>query len=80
MIGSPCSPRDAPESPPAPQLESISSSALNLLYDPTLTSAHDYWNNYSLTIPTFVGRVISLLFNTLSGFVRALSTLCIFCF
>ena len=30
------------ESSPAPQLECISSSALNLLYGPTLTSVHDY--------------------------------------
>ena len=30
------------ESSPAPQLECISSSALNLLYVPTLTSVHDY--------------------------------------
>ena len=35
------------ESSPAPQFESINSSALSLLYDPTLTSIHDYWKNYS---------------------------------
>ena len=29
------------------QFESISSSALCLLYGPTLTSIHDYWKNYS---------------------------------
>ena len=27
--------------------ESISSSALSFLYDPTLTSIHDYWKNHS---------------------------------
>ena len=35
------------ESPPAPELESISSSMLSLLYSPTLTSIHDYWKNHS---------------------------------
>ena len=33
------------ESSPSPQFESISSSALSLLYGPTLTSIHDYWKN-----------------------------------
>ena len=32
---------------PAPQFESINSSALSLLYGPTLTSVHDYWKNHS---------------------------------
>ena len=35
------------ESSPAPQFESINSLALTLLYDPTLTSIHDYWKNHS---------------------------------
>ena len=35
------------KSPPAPQLESINSSVLSLLYAPTLTSIHDYWKNHS---------------------------------
>ena len=34
--------RDSQESSPAPQFESINSSALSLLYGPTLTSTHDY--------------------------------------
>ena len=34
-------------SSPAPQFESIGFSALNLLYDATLTSVHDYWKNHS---------------------------------
>ena len=29
------------------QFESINSSALSLLYGPTLTSVHDYWKNHS---------------------------------
>ena len=35
-----------------------------LLYSSTLTSVHDYWKDNSLTIWTFVGQVMSLLFNT----------------
>ena len=31
----------------APQFESISSLVLSLLYGPTLTSLHDYWENHS---------------------------------
>ena len=40
-------PRDSQKSSPAPQFESINSSALSLLYGPTLTSLHDYWKNQS---------------------------------
>ena len=35
------------ESSPTPQLKSISSSTLCLLYGPALTSIHDYWKNHS---------------------------------
>ena len=59
------------KSSPAPQFESINSSALSLLYGPTLTSVHDYWKNHSFDITTFVGKVMSLLFNTLPRFVMA---------
>ena len=41
-----CSPRDSQESSPAPQFESIHSSALSL-YGLSLTSLHDYWENHS---------------------------------
>ena len=47
LVGSPCSPRDSQESSPTPQFKSISSSALSFLYNPTLTSIHDYWKNHS---------------------------------
>ena len=40
--------RDSQESSPGPQLESISSSVLSILYSPTFTSVHDYWKNQSL--------------------------------
>ena len=34
-------------SSPAPHFKSINSSALRLLYGPTLTSVHDHWGNHS---------------------------------
>ena len=43
-----CYLRNFQESSPAPQFESINSSALSLLYGSTLTSIHDYWKNHSL--------------------------------
>ena len=48
LVGSPCSPRDSQESSPTPQFKSINSSALSILYSPTVTSIHDYWKNHSL--------------------------------
>ena len=45
-----CCPRDCQESSPTPQFESISSSALSLLYGPTLISIHDDWKTIALTI------------------------------
>ena len=38
----------------------------SLLYGPALTSIHDSGKNIALTRWTFVGKVISLLFNMLS--------------
>ena len=65
------SPRDSQESSPTPQFKSTSSSVHSLLNGPTLTSIHDYWKNHSLTRQTFISKVMSLLFNTLSTFVIA---------
>ena len=45
---SPCSPRDTQESSPTPQFKSINSSALGLLYSPTLTCIHDHRKKHSL--------------------------------
>ena len=47
LVFSPCCSRDSQESSPAPQFKSTSSSALSLLYGPTLTSIHDYWKYHS---------------------------------
>ena len=52
-------------SSPTPQFKSIDSSALSLLYIPTLTSIHDYWKTIALTRRTSVGKVMSLLFDML---------------
>ena len=59
--------QETQESSPTPQFKSISSSVLSFLCSPTLTSIHDYWKNHS-----FVGKVMSLLFNMLSRLVIAL--------
>ena len=66
LVGSPCSPRDSQESSPTPQFKSINSLVLSFHYGPTLLSTHDYWKIIVLTRWTFVGKVMSLLFNMLS--------------
>ena len=38
---------DSQEYSPSPEFKSINSLALSFLYDPTLTSIHDYWKNHS---------------------------------
>ena len=57
--------------PPTPQFKSINSSALSLLYGPTLTSVHDCWKNHSFAYTDSTSKVTSLLFNTLSPLVVA---------
>jgi len=48
-----CCPKDSQVSSPSPQFESNSSSVLSLLYDPTLTSIHNYWRNHSFNYMEF---------------------------
>ena len=56
----------------APKIESISSLALNLLYAPILICIHDYLKNHSFDcIWSFVGQVMSMLFNMQSRFLIA---------
>ena len=50
------------ESSITPLFKRINSSALSLLYGPTLTSIHDYWKSIALTIWIFAGKVMSLLY------------------
>ena len=40
-----------------------------LLYGTTLTSVHDYGKTMALTLRTFIGKVMCLLYNMLSRFV-----------
>ena len=56
-------------SSPTPHFKSINSLAFIFLYSPTLTSIRDYWKTVAMTRWTFVGKVMSLLFNRLSGLV-----------
>ena len=62
-------PKDSQVSFLEPQLESINSLVLSFLYSPTLTSIHDTGKTIALTRRTFVGKVMSLLFNMLSRLV-----------
>ena len=55
-------------SSPTTQFKRITSSVLSLFYCPALTSVHDYWRNHSFDYTDLFGKVMSLLFNTLSGF------------
>ena len=69
LVGSPCCPRNSQESSPTPQFKSINSLVLSFLYSPL---SHPYMTTgktLALTRQTFVGKVISLLFNTLSSLV-----------
>ena len=49
--------------------EGVNCLVLSLLYGPAVTSIHDYWKNYTLTIWTSVRNVMFLLFKSLSRFV-----------
>ena len=67
-----CSPRGSQECPPAPHFKHINSSVLTLFM---VQLSHPYMTTgktIALTIQTFVSKVISLLFNTLSRFVIAI--------
>ena len=46
-------PKDSQESSPTPQSESITLSALSLLYGPPLTSTYDYWKNHNFDYTDF---------------------------
>ena len=47
----------------------MNSLMFSFLCGPTLTSIYDYWKTIAFTRWTFVGKVMSLLFNMLSRFV-----------
>ena len=69
LVGSPCSPRDSQESFPTPQFKSINFWHLVFF---TVQLSHPYMTTgktIALTRRTFVGKVMSLLFNKLSRLV-----------
>ena len=71
LVWSPCSPRDSQESSPTTQFENI-----DLWHSAFLLVQHSHpymttGKNIALTIWTFVDKVMSLRFNTLSPFVTA---------
>ena len=71
LVWSPCCPRDSQESSPTQQFERINSLALSLRM---VQHSHLYMTTgktIALTIWAFAGKVMSLLFNTLSRFVIA---------
>ena len=64
LVGSPCSKRDSQESSPTPQFKSTNSLALRFLL---VQLSHPYMTTgktIALTRQTFVGKRMSLLFNT----------------
>ena len=65
LIWSPCSPRDSQESSLTPQFKSINSSTLFMVQVSHLYLATG--KTIALTMQNFVGKVMSLLFNTLPG-------------
>ena len=72
LVWSPCCPREFHECSLASQFKDINSLVFCLLHGPALTSFHmTTGKTIALIIQTFVGRVMSLLFNTLSRFVIA---------
>ena len=54
---------------PVLHFESINSLALSFVYSPTLTSYMSTGKTIALTVQTFFGKVLSLLFNMLSRLV-----------
>ena len=70
LVLSPCSPRDSQESSPTPQFKTNHFSVLIFLYGPTLLQITT-GKTISLTRRTFVGKVMSLIFNKLFRFVIA---------
>ena len=62
-------PRDAQESSAIPQIESINSSVLYLIYCPTFTSVHHYGKDRSLDYTDLCQQSDVFAFYTLSRFV-----------
>ena len=61
-----CCPRESQEPSPASQFEIINSLALSRLSGPVLTSVHDTGKTVALSMQTFISKMMSLPFKTLS--------------
>ena len=66
MVWSPCCPRDSQKSSPAPQFKGINSLGFSLLYGQLSHLYMTTGKTRALTTWTFVGKVMSLIFNMLS--------------
>ena len=71
LVWSPCCKKYSQESSPEPQFKSINSSALSLLYAPTLTSIHDYRKSHSFDYTDLCQQSDISVFNILSRLVIA---------
>ena len=71
LVWSPCCPRESQESSPTPKFKSINYLVLSLLYGPTLNPNMTIGETMTLTVWTFVDKVMSLLLKMLSKFVIA---------
>ena len=71
MVGSPCSPRDSQESSPTPLFKCMNSSVLSFLYGQLSHLYMTTRKTIALTRWTFVGKVMSLLYNMLPRLVIA---------
>ena len=69
LVGFPCCPRNSQESSPTQQFKNINSLVLSFLYSPLSCQYMTTGKTIALTRRTFVGKVMSLLFNTLSRLV-----------
>ena len=69
LVWAPCCPRDSQESSPTPQFKSINSRHPSFFMAQLLHPYMTTGKTIALTIWTFVGKVIFLLFNTPSRFV-----------
>ena len=76
MVGSPCSPSDSQESSPTSQFKSISSLVLSFFYSPIPYPYMTTGKTIALMRQTFVGKIMSLLFNMLSRLVIAFLPRC----
>ena len=66
LVGSPCCPRTL-KSLLQHHSQGINSLALSFLYSPNLASIYDHWENHSFDMWTFVGKLMSLLFDKCLG-------------